>query len=105
MSVKDAQPTKKESAVMEAMEDTISLEILAAPIIDEKPWATFAACKDEVSMSFFPQNKAEERAALAVCGICPVQQDCLDHALATNERFGIWGGTTEKQRRTLRLAG
>lgn len=88
---------------MEAMDDTISLEILSAPVGDEKPWATFAACRDEVGMTFFPQNKVEERTALAICGICPVQEDCLDHALETNERFGVWGGKTEKQRRQLRL--
>jgi WhiB family redox-sensing transcriptional regulator len=52
-------------------------------------------------MTFFPQNKAEEAIALLICGICPVREDCLDHALETNERFGVWGGTTEKERRKL----
>jgi WhiB family redox-sensing transcriptional regulator len=87
---------------MNAMDDEILLDILSAPIIDERPWAVFASCRGERGMIFFPQNKAEEKTALAICGICPVRQDCLDHALATNERFGVWGGTTEKQRRKLR---
>jgi len=86
---------------MEAMEDTLILDILSAPVGDDKPWATFAACTGEESMTFYPQNKREEAAALTTCGICPVQQECLDHALATNERFGVWGGTTEKERRSL----
>jgi len=86
---------------METMDDTFILDILSAPIGDEKPWAAFAACASEEGMTFYPQNKREEASALATCGICPVQQECLDHALATNERFGVWGGTTEKQRRKL----
>lgn len=90
---------------MEAMDDTFTLDILSAPVLDEKPWATFAACKAEAGMTFFPQTKAEERAALAICNICPVVEDCLDHALETNERFGIWGATTEKQRRELARMG
>lgn len=87
---------------MNTMDDERSLDILSAPIIDEKPWAVFASCRAEQGMTFFPQNKSQEKTALAICGICPVRQDCLDHALATNERFGVWGGTTEKQRRKLR---
>lgn len=83
------------------MDDTFILDILSAPVGEEMSWATFAACKDEEGMTFYPQNKREEATALATCGICPVQQECLDHALATNERFGVWGGTTEKQRRKL----
>lgn len=87
------------------MNNTTAFELLAAPLAEEKPWATFAACKDEPGMTFFPQTKAETEAALAICAICPVVDECLDHAVATNERFGVWGGTTEKQRRALaRLA-
>lgn len=86
---------------MEAIEDTLIIDILSAPVGDDKPWATFAACSGEEGMTFYPQNKREEAAALTTCGICPVQQECLDHALATNERFGVWGGTTEKERRNL----
>lgn len=90
---------------MTAMDDTLALDIFAAPIGAEKPWATFAACKGEEGMTFFPQNKREEASALAICGICPVREDCLDHALETNERFGVWGGTTEKERRKLARIG
>lgn len=90
---------------MEAMDDTLALDILSAPILDERPWAAFAACAGHEGMAFFPQNKREEVSALAICAACPVVDDCLDHALATNERFGIWGGTTEKQRKQLSRIG
>jgi WhiB family redox-sensing transcriptional regulator len=86
---------------MKAMDDMIPIDILSVPVLDEKPWAAFAACKDHPQTSFFPLNRQEEAAALAICAICPVREDCLDHALATNERFGVWGGATEKDRRRL----
>ncbi len=86
---------------MNTLTDELRLDILAAPVLEEKPWATFAACAEAEGMTFFPQTKAEARAALAICNVCPVREECLEHALATNERFGIWGGTTEKERRAL----
>jgi WhiB family redox-sensing transcriptional regulator len=86
---------------MEAMDNTLEIDLLSAPILDERPWAVFAACKDEKSLTFFPQSRVEEKAALAICAICPVVEDCLDHALESKERFGVWGGTTERARRKL----
>lgn len=86
---------------MDAMDDTLQFDILQPPLLDERPWAVFAACKDATEISFFPQKKDEERAALAICSICPVRDDCLEHALATNERFGVWGGYAERERRRL----
>lgn len=86
---------------MTAMDTDLVLELLAAPVLDEKPWAAFAACLDAPGMTFFPQTKAGAEAALAICAVCPVREDCLSHALATNERFGVWGGTTEQQRREM----
>jgi WhiB family transcriptional regulator, redox-sensing transcriptional regulator len=86
---------------MNTMDDTLEFDIFQAPILDERPWAVFAACKDEQGMIFFPQTKDEEAKALAICATCPVIEDCLDRALEMNERFGVWGGTTEKQRRKL----
>jgi len=86
---------------MKAVDDTTTFNALLAPVLEERPWSVFATCKDIKDVSFFPQNKAEERAAAAICSICPVSEDCLNHALATNERFGMWGGVSEKQRRIL----
>jgi len=86
---------------MNTMDETLEFSIFDVPILDERPWAVFAACKDEKSMTFFPQSKEEETKALAICGICPVREDCLNNALETNERYGVWGATTEKQRRKL----
>ena len=89
---------------MNTMDDTLTFEALTAPILEERPWSVFAACQDAKDVSFFPQGKAEEKAAAAICAICPVREECLDHALATNERFGMWGGVSERQRRSLARA-
>lgn len=83
------------------MTDTmISLaEFLRVPITDERPWVVFAACRDADPDVFFPSNKTEERAALALCAMCPVIRECQDYSIEARETFGVWGGLTEKQRR------
>jgi WhiB family redox-sensing transcriptional regulator len=40
--------------------------------------------------------------AKRICIGCPVRQECLDYALVSNQRFGIWGGLTEEERRPVR---
>ncbi len=77
--------------------------MLAVPITDERPWVVFGACRDVDPDLFFPAGREEESHALALCASCPVRQECLDYALEAGERFGIWGGMTEKQRRKLAL--
>jgi WhiB family redox-sensing transcriptional regulator len=77
------------------------IDLLAAPITEERPWAVFSACRDEDSDLFFPETKVQERRALAICGICPVQNECLEYAFEAEVRYGVWGGMSEKQRRRL----
>ena len=77
--------------------------MLSVPITDERPWVVFAACRDADPDLFFPAGREEELRALAVCASCPVRSECLDYALEAGERFGIWGGLTEKKRRKLSL--
>lgn len=90
---------------MNTMDNTIELDALSAPVLEERPWAVFAACRESEADLFFSGSKADERAALALCRICTVRDECLDHALEVRERFGVWGGTTEKQRRSLLRRG
>lgn len=70
-------------------------------------WRHRAACRDEDSELFFPLGKgataeAQERKAKAVCARCPVRDDCLNWALETGQDGGVWGGTSEDERRALR---
>jgi WhiB family redox-sensing transcriptional regulator len=80
--------------------DVIALS-LDIPITEERPWAVFAACKDQDPDTFFPLSADGERKAIRICQGCSVQMECLEFALETNARFGIWGGQTEKQRKAL----
>ncbi len=73
---------------------------LSAPISEERPWVVFAACRDADPDLFFPTDKAQEQAALALCAMCPVRSECLRYALDAREHFGVWGGRSEKQRRS-----
>jgi len=69
---------------------------------DERPWAAFAACRDADSGLFFADGDGEGTAvALRICAGCPVQVECLEWALTARAQFGVWGGTTEQDRRRL----
>ncbi|MET9852815.1 WhiB family transcriptional regulator [Streptomyces sp. NPDC006450] len=75
-------------------------------------WQEDAACRGLGSRLFFyptgeQRAEREERDAAAkeVCALCPVQRDCLRHALEVGEPFGVWGGLTAQERRGLRTAG
>ena len=74
---------------------------IESPITEERPWAVFAACKDKDPDTFFPLSQEGERKAIRICQGCSVQMECLEFALETNARFGIWGGQNEKERKTL----
>jgi WhiB family redox-sensing transcriptional regulator len=76
-------------------------DFLEVPITEERPWMVFGACRDTDPAVFFPTTRDGVDEALAVCATCPVRSDCLDYAIEARERFGVWGGMTEKQRRRL----
>lgn len=64
------------------------------------PWVDDAACRDVPTRIFFPGAGEREAHWVAMfCDECPVRQACLEFALANHERWGIWGGKTEQQRR------
>lgn len=64
-------------------------------------WRDRAACIDSDAV-FFPERGQSAGPAKAVCRGCPVAADCLEYALVRGEQHGIWGGTSERQRRVLR---
>ena len=53
---------------------------------------------------FFPDRGESLAPAKAVCAECIVRDECLEFALDQGERFGVWGGTSERERRKLRRA-
>lgn len=64
-------------------------------------WADSAACRDMTSDIFFPEQGNPCSAARRVCATCVVRDECLEHALAFNERHGVWGGASERERRRI----
>lgn len=67
-------------------------------------WADHGACIDEDPDLFFPERGASIAPARAICRLCPVKAECLEHALRNDERHGIWGGMSERERRRIRSA-
>jgi WhiB family redox-sensing transcriptional regulator len=70
-------------------------------------WHDRAACRDEDPERFFPAgttgpSAADIRVAKFVCGQCPVKGACLQWAFGNDERYGIWGGLTEWERRAVK---
>jgi WhiB family redox-sensing transcriptional regulator len=70
--------------------------------LEELPWQGEALCAQTDPEAFFPEKGGSTREAKRVCGRCLVRNDCLDYALAHDERFGIWGGLSERERRRLK---
>ena len=65
-------------------------------------WQAQALCAQTDPESFFPEKGGSTREAKRVCTGCEVRAECLDYALAHDERFGIWGGLSERERRRVR---
>jgi WhiB family transcriptional regulator, redox-sensing transcriptional regulator len=70
-------------------------------------WRTDAICRDTDPDLFFPIGTtggaiSQIEKAKEVCGQCPVKVDCFDYAMETNQDSGIWGGTSEDERRDIR---
>lgn len=73
-------------------------------------WVRQARCIGVDPELFFPVGStgpalAQQEAAKAVCAMCPVRPDCLQWALATGQDAGVWGGTSEEERRAMRQVG
>ncbi|MEX2532634.1 MAG: WhiB family transcriptional regulator [Nitriliruptoraceae bacterium] len=69
---------------------------------DDRVWVLEAKCLDADPEAFFPEKGGSTREAKRICTACPVRNDCLEHALVNDERFGIWGGLSERERRRMK---
>jgi len=78
-------------------------DALAALVEEFKAdWRQDAACIDEGSRKFFPERGQTSVKAKVICMECPVQKQCLDYAMRTNQENGIWGMLSEPDRIKLR---
>jgi WhiB family redox-sensing transcriptional regulator len=69
---------------------------------DELGWKDQALCAQTDPDAFFPEKGGSTREAKRVCRSCEVRAECLGYALEHDERFGIWGGMSERERRRLK---
>ena len=69
---------------------------------DAQSWQEQALCAETDPEAFFPEKGGSTREAKKICTGCEVKAQCLEYALSNDERFGIWGGLSERERRRLR---
>lgn len=75
---------------------------VASATIEDDEWQERALCAQTDPEAFFPEKGGSTREAKRICLGCEVRDACLDYALAHDERFGIWGGLSERERRRLK---
>ena len=78
-----------------------AMGIIAKPDLDTG-WKDLSNCLGVDPDLFFPERGASTREAKEVCRGCEVRIDCLEYALQNGEKFGIWGGMSERERRRIR---
>lgn len=76
--------------------------LIAPNTADRSAWQERALCAETDAEAFFPVQGGSSRAAKRTCRACPVTDSCLEYAMDTHQEFGIWGGTSERERRKLR---
>jgi WhiB family transcriptional regulator, redox-sensing transcriptional regulator len=87
--------------------DIVRLRVPAdysGPRVEAEPpsWQRYANCLGVDPDLFFPERGGSTREAKEVCRGCVVRTECLQYALDNAEKFGIWGGLSERERRRLR---
>ena len=86
VSIRDTSPTFAEPG-----------DLFASPAFMD-----LGSCRGMDPDIFFPDRGESLSPAKAICAECIVQVECLEYALDNRERFGVWGGTSERERRRLR---
>ncbi len=71
---------------------------------EDLTWQRLANCLGVDPDLFFPERGASTREAKEVCRGCVVREECLEYAITNGEKFGIWGGLSERERRRIRRA-
>jgi WhiB family redox-sensing transcriptional regulator len=77
-------------------------KLIEALAVDSLSWQDYANCRGADADLFFPERGASTRKAKAICNACEVKRECLEFALIESEKFGIWGGMSERERRRVR---
>ncbi len=78
------------------------MQRITTRLLQPVEWQSNARCAEVDPEIFFPERGGSSKAARAVCAQCSVRAQCLEYALNNKEQFGIWGGTSERERRRIR---
>ncbi len=82
--------------------DTVPAHMQTAPQPKDEPvWRMLAECNNYDTRVFFPTDGVGVEVAKKICAECVVRQDCLEEALSRREDHGVWGGTSERERRKI----
>ncbi|SKF33577.1 transcription factor WhiB [Mycobacteroides abscessus subsp. massiliense] len=81
---------------------TIQLREAATAQTRDSSWRQRGVCAQVGGDLFFPEKGGTTREVKRLCQGCDVQDECLEWALAHDERFGVWGGLSERERRALK---
>lgn len=77
-------------------------KLIEALAVDDLGWQDYANCRGADADLFFPERGASTRKAKSICAACQVRVECLEFAVVNSEKFGIWGGLSERERRKIR---
>lgn len=95
-------PEGPEMSTMAAVPDLeIDVQSLPTQVSPPDHWQERSACYGLDPEVFFPTTEEEAALALSYCSVCSVKELCLAWAVQNGERYGVWGGTTEQQRRRI----
>ena len=86
------------------MSEPIQLAALGDADAIRLSWQEQALCAQTDPEAFFPEKGGSTREAKHICVGCDVRGECLEYALGQDERFGIWGGLSERERRRVKRA-
>ena len=93
------------SALPAHMKEALLMEgrLAVADLLGDAPeWQERSLCSQTDPEAFFPEKGGSTREAKRICSRCEVKDECLEYALMHDERFGIWGGLSERERRKLK---
>ena len=104
MSKSEYQPSVPEDWFVDPVRLGMPTVRPATSVDDDNPlaWQTDSLCAQTDPEAFFPEKGGSTRDAKRICTGCTVRSECLEYALQNDERFGIWGGLSERERRKLR---
>lgn len=88
--------------VADALVGSVALDPFDPAPLTPDQWQERALCAQTDPEAFFPEKGGSTREAKKICLGCEVRSECLEYALAHDERFGIWGGLSERERRRLK---